>query len=82
MPHSIGQHGTVTVGCSDCENANDPNGAHQPPTEVNLNEAFTNPVIIAGVPTENGADSAVIRIQNLRRYGEYAQSGINAGSVQ
>lgn len=81
-PVVVGQHGTVTVGCSDCEGANEPQGAHQPPVEVNLNEAFTNPVIIAGVPTENGADSAVIRIQNLRRLGEVAQSGINIGSAQ
>jgi hypothetical protein len=81
-PVVVGQHGTVSVGCSDCEGAGEEAGAHQPPVEVNLNEAFKNPVIIAGIPSENGGDSAVIRIQNLRRYGEYANAGINVGSVQ
>ena len=39
-------------------------------------------VIIAGVPTENGVDSVVVRIQNLRRANEYAAAGINVGSVE
>ena len=81
-PLVVGQHGTTTVGCSDCEGSGGEFGAHQPPSDICLNEAFMNPVIIAGVPTENGGDSAVIRIQNLRRMGEFAQAGINAGGVE
>eukprot|EP01043_Picozoa_sp_COSAG02_P082329 COSAG02_NODE_20584_length_824_cov_1.365517_1_plen_105_part_00 len=57
-------------------------GAHQPPTEVNLHQSFANPVIIPGVPTEHGSDSVAIRIQNLRKQGEYAAAGINTGAVQ
>ena len=81
-PVVVGEHGTTTVGCSDCE-APWQQGVttpHQPPVEVNLRQAYNNPVIIAGVPTENGADSAVVRIQNVRRYGEYAEAGISVGS--
>ena len=81
-PVVVGMHGTTAIGCSDCEGAGAAAGAHQPPVDICLNEAFTNPVIIAGVPTENGVDSVVVRIQNLRRMGEYAQAGINVGSVQ
>ena len=81
-PVVVGMHGTATVGCSDCEGSGETSGAHQPPVDICLNEAFANPVIIAGVPTENGPDSTVVRIQNLRRAGEYAQASVNVGSVQ
>ena len=87
-PLVVGEHGQVSVGCSDCENPADQQGtttgggAHQPPTEVNLLTGFNNPIIIPGVPTEHGSDSVAIRIQNLRKYGQYASAGINAGSVQ
>ena len=81
-PVVVGMHGVTTVGCSDCEGSGGEFGAHQPPVDICLNEAFENPVIIAGVPTENGGDSAVVRIQNLRKAGEYATIGINAGGVQ
>ena len=43
-PVTIGEHGQVSVGCSDCEGAGEETGAHQPPTEINLHEAYTNPV--------------------------------------
>ena len=36
--------------------------------------------MIPGVPTEHGHDSVTIRIQNLRRGGQVASAGINAGS--
>ena len=87
-PVVVGEHGQVSVGCSDCENPADAHGtttaggAHQPPVEVNLHQSFANPIIIPGVPTEHGGDSVAIRIQNLRRQGEYASAGINVGSVQ
>lgn len=87
-PLVVGEHGQVSVGCSDCENPADQQGsstaggAHQPPTEVTLSSTFTNPIIIPGVPTEHGGDSVAIRLQNLRKYGQYASAGINAGSVQ
>jgi len=87
-PVVVGEHGQVSVGCSECENPADTHGtttaggAHQPPTEVNLHQSFANPVIIPGVPTEHGSDSVAIRVQNLRKQGEYAAAGINTGAVQ
>ena len=87
-PVTVGEHGQVSVGCTDCENPADlhgsttSGGAHQPPTEVNLHQDYANPIVIPGVPTEHGHDSVAIRIQNLRKYGAYASAGINVGSVQ
>ena len=46
-----------------------------------IQEASLFQIIIPGVPTEHGHDSVVIRIQNLRKYGQYADAGVNAGSV-
>ena len=79
-PVTIGEHGQVSVGCSDCEGGGEDLGAHQPPVEINLHEAYSDPVVIPGVPTEHGHDSVTIRIQNLRRGGQVASVGINAGS--
>jgi hypothetical protein len=83
-PIVVGEHGQASVGCTDCQNVDEPAGyvAQQPPTEVNLHEAYTNPIIIPGVPTEHGSDSVVIRVQNLRKYGVAASSGANAGSIE
>ena len=81
-PIAIGEHGQVSVGCTDCQNTAGGAVAQQPPTEINLHLAFTNPIIIPGIPTEHGHDSVVIRVQNLRKYGQAAVSGANAGSIE
>lgn len=87
-PVVVGEHGQVSVGCSDCENPADAHGtttdggAHQPPVDINIHHSFANPIIIPGIPTEHGSDSVAIRVQNLRRQGEMAAAGINTGSVQ
>ena len=38
-------------------------------------------MIIAGIPTERGQDSAVVRIQNLRKFGQRPTHGLNAGGI-
>jgi hypothetical protein len=88
-PVIMGESGRVTVGCSDCNLGGTVNcgnrphcGIQQLPVTVNLTQTYTNPVVIVGVPTENGHDSAVVRVQNLRPYGQYAPAGINSGSTQ
>lgn len=85
-PVAIGEHGTTTVGCSACANGGSAThvsgGASQPPIEIELTGVYTNPVVVAGVLSENGGDSAVVRIQNLRKYGVFAAAGISVGSVQ
>jgi hypothetical protein len=83
-PVVVGEHGQTKIGCSDCEQGGGEIGdtPQQPPTEINLHEAFSSPVIIPGIPTEHGTDTIVVRVQNLRKYGQYAHAGANAGSIE
>lgn len=80
----IGEHGQASLGCPTCK-TNDPKtnkGATQTPVSIALTLAYTNPVVLAGIPTERGKDSTVVRVQNLRKYGERAINGLNAGGHQ
>ena len=99
---AIGEHGAATLGCPSCQGGDN---AHQPPVNIALTIAYTNPgahsescihlwiecrvmltclvhpVVIAGIPTEHGGDPSVVRIQNLRKYGERPTHGLNAGGI-
>ena len=75
---AIGEHGAATLGCPSCQGGDN---AHQPPVNIALTIAYTNPVVIAGIPTEHGGDPSVVRIQNLRKFGERPTHGLNAGGI-
>ena len=75
---AVGEHGAATLGCPSCQGGDN---AHQPPVNIALTIAYTNPVVIAGIPTEHGGDPSVVRIQNLRKFGERPTHGLNAGGI-
>ena len=74
-PVPIGEHGAATVGCPSCQGGAAATGPTQKPTSIALTIAFNNPVVLAGIPTERGQDSAVVRIQSLRKFGERPKHG-------
>ena len=76
---SMGEHGQVSVGCPACKKGKDAKTSLQQPVDVALTLKYTNPVIIAGIPTERGTDSAVVRIQ-VSRHISYTQLGCAAMS--
>jgi hypothetical protein len=60
-PITIGEHGQVSIGCSDCSKGNGAEvDAQQPPVDVSLHKDMSNPVIIPGVVTEKGSDSVAV----------------------